>query len=197
MTLNIFIPVMGAIPNDIHIGIVNEELFNYSNCHDYASNNNLIGGELLLKDNETDCVYSGLGCMFIENLGSIIPNKIYFKTEDKAFKAMKNGRFHFILHFHKNYSKSVTIIRRDENFNDEDLEFGQVTIYRDVKDWTIGLEVEKELFETYQRFAVKLAADCKLNKRAEDWPMQFKEPIYGKSDGSYFKGFTAPGIFLM
>lgn len=189
--------MIGTIPNDIRIGIINEELNDYTDCHDYIIKNNSIGGELL-PDNETYCVYNGLGCLFIENLGSIIPNKIYYKTEKEAFKAMKDGKFHFLLHFPRNYSESVTITRNDEEFDsDEDSNFGIVNIYRDVKDWTIGLVVERELIYTYQRFAGKLAADCKSNQHAEKWPIIFKEPIYGKMDGPFFTEFTAPGVILM
>ena len=119
------------------IGIVNEELNNYTDCKQYVIDNK-IGGEIL-DDNET-CVYYGLGCMFIEKIGKIKdipPIKVYFKSEDEAFKAMKKGQFHYILHVPHNYSESVTVTKNMAIFvGDEDLDesnFQHIHVYRDVQ----------------------------------------------------------------
>lgn len=57
--------------------------------------------------------------------------------------------------------------------------------------------VEKELYNTYQRFAEKLATDCGASKLADRPPIRFNEPVYGEYDGPFFAQFTAPGIILM
>lgn len=121
------------MPNDLTIGIINEELGNYPNCSAYIMDNKTIGGKVL-SDNWT-CVYSGLGCKFIQKL-TAIPVKKYFKTKEEAIESMKKEKFHHILHFRKNYSESVTFKRnRSLIFNDEDddSDFHNINVYRDAR----------------------------------------------------------------
>lgn len=116
------------------IGIVNEELDNYTNCKEFVFNNK-IGGEML--DENSTCVYHGLGCMFIEKIGTIKdipPIKVYYKTEDEAFEAMNKGQFHYILHVPRNYSESITESKSKAIFfGDDELDLQHIQVYRDVK----------------------------------------------------------------
>lgn len=56
------------------IGIVNEELGNYSDCTEYTRLDGRLGGHLL-DDNET-CIYYGLGCKFVQQLGDKLKNQV-------------------------------------------------------------------------------------------------------------------------
>lgn len=48
-------------------------------------------------------------------------------------KEARKGNIHQVLYFSRNYSESMTIIRDGRlGFNDEDFEFQQINVYRDV-----------------------------------------------------------------
>ena len=66
--------MVGVIPSDMKIGIVNEELGNYTDCSQYATHDGRIGGQLL--DDNTTCIYYGLGCKFVQELSDKLPNKV-------------------------------------------------------------------------------------------------------------------------
>lgn len=69
----LFIAV-GNAPDDLAIGIVNQELGEYNNCIDYVNDNNKVGG--YLEGGNRTCMYSSLGCKFAEQIQSTIPNHV-------------------------------------------------------------------------------------------------------------------------
>ena len=58
------------------VGIVNQELGNYSSCQAYVNDNNTIGGYVVDVDEYQTCVYEGLGCKFLEHIQDAIPNHV-------------------------------------------------------------------------------------------------------------------------
>lgn len=130
-----FFLCIGSVPNDLKIGIVNEELYNYTDCEEYMLENK-VGGEIL-DDEDKTCLYSGLGCLFIGKIGKIKDVtliKVYYKDREEAFKDMKKGHFHYILHVPENYSDSMTIMKHSPVFFAErELDYTRIDVYRDVK----------------------------------------------------------------
>ena len=68
---------VGRIPDDLQIGIVNEELGEYRNCHDYIKNNT-VGGHSV--DEFNRCEFQGLSCKFTEQIESTIKNQVILKS---------------------------------------------------------------------------------------------------------------------
>lgn len=65
-----FFVAIGPVPNDIKLGIVNEELGRYSNCTEYALGN-LDRMKGALNENQS-CIYEGLGCQYVDLLGDLL-----------------------------------------------------------------------------------------------------------------------------
>lgn len=70
---SLFFFVIGTFPDDNKIGIVNEEMGNYTSCDEYKLHNRI--GGYLLKDNVT-CIYEGLGCKFVDYMGDKLKNRV-------------------------------------------------------------------------------------------------------------------------
>lgn len=64
---------VGSIPDDLKIGIVNEELGEYKDCNEYIKNNT-VGGSVV--DEFGTCVYEGLSCKFIKQIEKVIKNQV-------------------------------------------------------------------------------------------------------------------------
>lgn len=187
----IFLAV-GGIPDDLKIGIVNQELGDYKNCEDYINDNKTAGGYLV--DELGTCVYEGLGCKFAKQFQNGIQNQVYFESLEEALKAVKEGKIHQVLFFPHNYSDAFTTI--NNNNYEEDFNFSQITFYKDEADNPLGLHVEKELYYSYLKFAKELAKDCQRSEKSAKLPLVFNEPIYGRHNLTY-SDYIAPGVMTI
>ncbi|KAK6632857.1 hypothetical protein RUM43_012596 [Polyplax serrata] len=194
LQVSLFFLVIGTFPEDTKVGIVNEEMGNYTNCEDYKLHNRM--GGYLLDDNRT-CIFQGLACKFVDYMGEKLQNKVYFHTKEEGLDEVRKGNIHQMLYFPYNFSRAVTIIRDGTSeFTDEELDLQEVTIYRDSVDVTLSTIVRAEIYETYKRYAESLAIDCNTNPHMEKFPIVFNDPVHG-SDQLTYRDFMAPGMILV
>ena len=149
----LFFSVVGTFPDDTKVGIVNEEMGNFTNCEDYKLHNKI--GGILREDNYT-CEYTGLACKFVDYLGEKLQNKVnksifavgsfgeppflpvlkifqvYFYSKEEGMHEVKKGTIRQMLYFPYNFSKVVTLIRdRSTDLTDDEIEMQRVKVYRD------------------------------------------------------------------
>ncbi|KAL0276662.1 UNVERIFIED_CONTAM: hypothetical protein PYX00_004185 [Menopon gallinae] len=190
-----FLLAVGRVPNDMTVGIINEEIGNYSNCREYGANNP-VGGQL---SQDGVCEFKGLACKFINNIGDKLPVKTYYRTKEEAMEAVKMGKIHNLIHFSGNYTEAVALIRDSsvtEDIPDSDIQSREINVIRDVLDHSLTDIVEKELYDAYKKYRESLAEDCNENPRSERIPIHFNDPVYGNEDKTY-RDLIAPGMIAL
>lgn len=183
-SLYCFYYAVGADPKGLKLGIISDEITDYSECF----NKSLVTTSF----NDTSCDLYKVSCSFINHLNDSVAFKViqksfffiikvftqtfYSKQEpykdiEKAIEDARVGKIIGFLHFASNFSDSIQT-RRDEGEHTDDGSFenSEIKVYLDKSNYQLTFFLEKKLFQTYQKFAEDLMTNCRLPMKLANIP---------------------------
>ncbi|KAL0276664.1 UNVERIFIED_CONTAM: hypothetical protein PYX00_004186 [Menopon gallinae] len=96
---------VGGRPQGLKIGIVNEELHNYTTCGDFVPTLDHYGGRnSISEDGDRYCSLEGLSCKFLESFGDEVATKVPYRDLESALNDAKAGKLISVIHFAHNFS---------------------------------------------------------------------------------------------
>ncbi|XP_063988689.1 ABC transporter G family member 20-like [Diachasmimorpha longicaudata] len=183
--VNLFFNAIGQDPRDLLLAVVNDE------AGDCSGGNNL--GTVIYDEEEDVCDYVDLSCRFLKGFQSSIGRSAFYEDEKHARNAVRFGHAAGLLHFDKNFSKSLQA-RRDRLDVDSSTS-GWIEVSLDMGDRQIGLYMKKTLFQRFFDVYEDIVRECRIPKRFADIPLKFEKPVFGRMDQK-FSTFMAPTFLL-
>lgn len=175
----------------LKLGIVNYEIENPSECHQWLHQN----ASYLSNDS---CIYTKASCHFINEIHDEDALKVFYKSFEDAYADAKKGKLSGVIVLAANFSESkmeqsTSMYDLDSSASNDDS--GHIQIYMDQSQLQTTTFLQYRIFLAYKRFNKKLLNGCELNEKFEELPIVFKKPIYG-SFMNDFKQTMAPIMFL-
>ncbi|CAB3377515.1 Hypothetical predicted protein [Cloeon dipterum] len=183
LQLLVFVYAVGHEPRSLPLAIVNEELSfdNVTNCVGLA---------------EPGCDPPFLSCRLMNEINpeQIVPQ--FYLTWNESLDAVKSGKVKGALHIGPNFTEAWKERREVwQEVSDELIDDSEIAVSLDMSELPIAQFLSKELLASYKRFAKQLLQDCNISARHGDTPIQFQEPIFGRSSPN-FTDFMASGSIL-
>ncbi|XP_004530724.1 ABC transporter G family member 23 [Ceratitis capitata] len=186
--LTCFYLAIGKTPTNLKIGIVTQEVNDYTICFD----RNL---RTVYNYNDT-CEFDKISCRYINELGDDIAERVYYKTEDEAYSAAKRTEVLGYIMFPSNFSESIKTRMEDGRYADDGtVENSEMSVHIDMTDQQIGYFIERKLRDSFGSFVKGVLTDCNLPTGLGNIPIQFQEPVYGSFDIE-FQQYVAPGVVM-
>ncbi|XP_015434840.1 PREDICTED: ABC transporter G family member 23-like [Dufourea novaeangliae] len=190
LQVTLFFNSYGLDPKDLAISVVNEEA---GNC-----NHGRNRGNVTYNQNEFTCNFVDLSCRFTGGFNDSLLKKLYYDDYSKAVDEITTEHSVGVMHFSRNFSYALQAKLDDFlSISDADLIAGQIDVSLHTPDRQIGLFVQKELFEMFQREYKKVLKECGITPKFADVPIHFEDPVYGKKDQKYITFITAPFILSL
>ncbi|XP_011307480.1 ABC transporter G family member 20 [Fopius arisanus] len=183
--VNVFFNAIGQDPKDLLMAVVNDE------AGDCAGGKYL--GTVVYDEEEDMCDYVDLSCRFISGFQEAIGRSRFYKDHQDARDAVKFGQAVGLVHFDRNFSKSLQA-RRDR-LELESNTSGRIEVSLDMGDRQIGLHMEKTLFSKFFEIYEMIVSECRIPKRFVDIPLKFEDPVFGAMNQK-FSDFMAPTFLL-
>jgi hypothetical protein len=141
--LTLFRFLIGRVPDDFKIGIVNESLGVNQSCSDYKINASITLDE---------CVNETLSCEFLNHFDGV--EKINFNTQEEAIIDLNRANIFGFIRISSNFSKNL--LRSDDNSGPR--KFMDVTL--DPCVYFFQKIVKRKVMMTFQEFAADLSKRC-------------------------------------
>ncbi|CAL8123233.1 unnamed protein product [Orchesella dallaii] len=169
--------VVGVEPKGTKIGVVNYEFLNWeAGC---IKHREAIGS------NDT-CDLSMLSCGLIQHLyssGYIAPIQVTSKEE--ALAAVKRGDIKGYIQIPVNYSSfSIERAVMKHFASNESIDGSRVTMHMDLSDYITMFVALADLLKSFERFIEEIGERCDFSLKIVEFPVQFREPVYGSLEGS-------------
>lgn len=178
---------IGGPPIGVKLGIVNDEVPDFSDCSNITSLKVITDGR--------NCILNNLSCRFLNAIHNSTAILVHYRTMDEAFQDGKKGDLHAVVHFHANFTKSTEhVIREKINSTDDNLNFRIVNAYVDDYIPLVHHFIKFRLLQAYANFSRELMRDCGYPEKMLMLPMKFKKSISG---GTIAGAKTTMGAALM
>ncbi|XP_017762062.1 PREDICTED: ABC transporter G family member 20-like [Eufriesea mexicana] len=179
---------IGMYPKGLSILVVNNEA---DNC-----NYGKYQGNVTYNRDENTCTMVDISCRFQNAIDDLIPNKIFYDSIEEAEQNAYSGNTFGILHFHRNFSDSMT--NRLENSLDvsnDVITTSRINIFIYILDYPTYFYVQRELYDIFLKQYEKIMEECGASRKLGNVPILFEEPIYGSKEQTYFS-FLIPTFVL-
>jgi hypothetical protein len=161
LALNIM--TVGNFPDDIKLGIVNNEI------SDTICTNIEIHSSM---SSRKDCSQQKFSCTFLSYIDGA--EKIFYNSFSDAHKDFKKGTLFGVVMIRSNFTKSL--IENDGNLQDFDKNFEQVTdVYLDSSNFPFAMFIKLKIFLGFQEFIENLSRRCTVNAFLSLKPLRFEE----------------------
>ncbi|KAJ1526209.1 hypothetical protein ONE63_009368 [Megalurothrips usitatus] len=181
----LFAFAVGGEPRGLHMAVVNED---YAKCKTLGP-----------PDFPADCDVRdplGLSCRYLSRLDKHMFILDYFNDVESATAAVRRGQAWGALHFPANYSRSVSVRRKQgEKAPDSDIDNSEISVWMDMSNQQVSDTARAALGKTALDYFRDVQLGCKGNPDFRALPMQFNQPIYGQYKLN-FPDFFAPAIIL-
>lgn len=168
---------MGGNPAGLKIGIFNEEMKTVNDC-DKITN-------VTFSEDGRNCNLKLISCRFINKITEDVGEKIFYTSLDQAFEDSKNGKIQAVIKFSETFSSSVQSALEVIKESDETIGKRSIDIYVDKANPFNSFFLKMCFNDIYIQYTKSLMKDCGYPEKLEVVPIQFKKPIFGKSQ---FKG---------
>lgn len=185
-----FYLAIGGNPIGLKIGIVDDEITDYSEC----KNSSLITTFV----HDYMCDMSLISCRFLERIDSHVGDKRFFQTYDEAYSEARKGNIIAILHFSSNFSQSVQESIENKETRDLGTRLNRIiSISMDQTNQQLTSFLRQQFFEIYQNYSRELMSDCEYPVELETVPLHLMKPIYGEYDADFKQTMAPPMIMVM
>ncbi|KAG9511160.1 ABC transporter G family member 23, partial [Fragariocoptes setiger] len=149
-------------------------------------------------------VYNGEGfedtsLFSVRFLQEIDPHQVIqqrYNSTENALDSVRRGDAWGAIVLDDEFTTSLKMrVFNPENVNDSEISQGSVHLHLDMSNYLIGLQLQRTVLRTFQRFTGKALQDYNMSKSSADIPIVFEEPIYGLREPT-FTEFMAPGVLL-
>lgn len=186
LSLLSFYLVIGSDPIGLKIGIVNNEIKNFSECLDPLLKMTTIDGYT--------CYVNKISCRFLTSLNDSIAKKEFYTSFDEAYDDVKRGKLIGLINFPKNFTSSLRPLSEWEDLVEEYSASGEIQIYLDQSDRQITFFLKQRLYATFEHFIENLMQDCGKARKVGSFPIQI-ETVYGSLKDEMRRSMT-PGIII-
>ncbi|ODM91521.1 ABC transporter G family member 23 [Orchesella cincta] len=182
---SIMFNTMGRQPRLMKVGVVNNELLNWtSQCNSESFVNE-------------SCDFTFLSCKFIHEIqSSDIVNLIPFNSEEDARPKALEGHVKGYITFPANFSDYTLESLATRPFpSNESMDGSRIGMHLDFSQYVESLFMLQHFLESHSIYLQHLAESCQINKNVARVPFEFRKPVYESLDDSYTE-FFVPGIML-
>lgn len=185
-----FYMAIGGNPIGLKIGIVDDEIVDYSDC----KNSSLITTFV----HDYTCDMNMISCRFLEKITENVGEKYFYDNYEDAYRDARNGKLIAILHFSSNFSESVQA--SIEKTAEKDIFTRRnrvISISMDQTNQQLTSFLRQKFFEIYQSYSRELMSDCDYPIELETVPLHLLKPIYGDYDADFKQTMAPPMIMVM
>lgn len=186
ISLICFYNTIGGDPIGLKIGIVNNEIVNFSECSDPLNKMTTIV--------DYTCQVSKISCRFIHTIKDSTATKVYYKNMEDAYADALSGNIIGIINFASNFTPSFKPLHALQDYVEDYTPDGEIQIFMDQADPQITFFMKNRLYETFQEFIENLMEDCGKSKKVGSSPIQINK-MFGTSKNEAQRTIT-PGVMI-
>ncbi|CAL8123150.1 unnamed protein product [Orchesella dallaii] len=176
---------IGTKPHGMDVGIVNNELLNWtSGCEEY-----------IFDENTCDLTY--LSCKYIHQIKKDdLLDVFQYNSEDEAKAGVHHGDLWGYLVFPTNYTQhTLDLVTAGRFAENETLEGSRIHMHLDMSQYIGSFFMIKNTFDAYGEYVKQLAVSCQIGQNRTDMPIYFRKPVYGTNEDGYTE-FLIPGSIM-
>lgn len=181
-----FYLTIGSNPIGLKIGIINNEIKNFTECLDP-----------LLKMTTTDrftCRVSKISCRFVNSINDSIATKIFYKNFSDAYQDVKHGKIVGLIYIPINFTSSMRPLNEWENLLENYSSNGEIQVFLDQSDRQITFFLKQKLYDSFNEFIEELMHDCGKSRKVGSPPVQINT-MFGSMKDEMRRSMT-PGIII-
>ncbi|XP_014290763.2 ABC transporter G family member 23 [Halyomorpha halys] len=172
---------LGRSPRGLKLGIINEELLQqHGNCQNFSN---------------LTCFPAFCGYLPLLEKKNIIP--VSYNDTEIAFENFIGGKIQGILHISENFTESLQErLYKGMSTSYSVINQSEVKVWLDTTNKVIGDFLESTIYSIFFDYLVQLSQTCQWPVNHTLLPIQFKEPVYGKTKPE-FSEFSVPGVLSL
>ncbi|KAG5667099.1 hypothetical protein PVAND_015098 [Polypedilum vanderplanki] len=151
----LFLIAIGAIPNDLILGIVNNE---DQNCNKYTINNSIPIDK---------CSEATFSCEFTNHVINNNFQKVLYNTHHQALHDFKESNLFGFVEIPKNFTQII--------FDETENRTGAVEVFLDNSKYHLLLYTKSKIMSAFLDFMDELAGRCNVNELIRGRPIKFEE----------------------
>ncbi|KAK6632858.1 hypothetical protein RUM43_012597 [Polyplax serrata] len=191
-----FYLAVGGQPQGLKLGVVNEELGNFTTCKELKNSlGSRYGGEQIYKEEgNAYCIIEGLSCKYLDMINDDMVIKTPFPDLISALNDAKEGKLLAVIHFTHNFSKAFEHrLEFGGDTPDDILNESQISVWMDMSRRQSALLLERRLLKLQQDVVNEIFDECKIPEKIGKVPVHFYKPVYGSFHSTYNQYMT-PGV---
>ncbi|ODM94571.1 ABC transporter G family member 23, partial [Orchesella cincta] len=169
---------IGAMPREMKVGVVNEELLNWTSQCD---------ADAIQWDH---CDLTFLSCKYINEIrNKDILNLIPFNSAEDALAQVQRGQLWGYLTFPENFTQYTLELFATRLFaRNESIVGSRTHMYLDFSEYIASLLMVEHLYTAQSDYLRHMAETCFMNPNRAKMPFEFREPVYGSLDNNRKNG---------
>jgi hypothetical protein len=151
----LFLIAIGAIPNDLKLGVVNHE---NHNCRHFTVNSSLPADQ---------CAGASFSCEFISHIANGSFDHVFYDSRQLAVGDFKNSKIFGIIEIPENFTRII--------FDESEGQRGAVDVLLDNSKYSFLFPVKAKMITGFLDFMDSLASRCHVNEILRARPIKVKE----------------------